>query len=227
MPRAIIEVVTLDSSSDDELAVRLPRQHRSKQAWARILGAGVAIMEDVGYDAFTIAEVCERADVAPRAVYERVNTKDGLFLAVYEHKMQKILADQSAVFRETVWDEMTPRQLIRGAIEGMVRVFTAHRAFLGSVILISGVHPEVYRRGSLHARNLGEQFTAILMRGEAGIRHANPEAAIRMSFTSAFSSIVLRTSYGPGFFGPAVDDATFVSQLSDMADSYLLRPEDH
>ncbi|WP_338893625.1 helix-turn-helix domain-containing protein [Rhodococcus sovatensis] len=217
----------MNSPSDDELAVRLPRQQRSRQAWARILDAGVAIMEDVGYDAFTIAEVCERAEVAPRAVYERVNTKDGLFLAVYEHKMQQVLADQSAAFHETVWEGMTPQQLIRGAIEGMVTVFTVHRAFLSSVILISGVHREVYRRGSLHARNLGDQFTAILMRGEVEIRHANPEAAIRMTFTSAFSSIVLRTSYGPGFFGPAVDDATFVSQLSDMADSYLLRYEDH
>ena len=56
-----------------ELEVRPPKQQRSREAWNRVLDAGVAILEDGGYDAFTIAAVCERAAVAPTAIYARTD----------------------------------------------------------------------------------------------------------------------------------------------------------
>ncbi|MEV5354955.1 hypothetical protein [Streptomyces sp. NPDC052693] len=40
----------------DDLAIRQPRQERTRQAWARILDAGVALIEEGGYEAFTIAD---------------------------------------------------------------------------------------------------------------------------------------------------------------------------
>ncbi|GCE44532.1 hypothetical protein Rhow_008953 [Rhodococcus wratislaviensis] len=211
---------------DDDLAVRLPRQRRSREAWARILDAGVGIVEDGGYDAFTIAAVCERADVAPRALYERVNSKDGLFLAVYEHKMDQVTHDQDAPFDHSRWTHSSPAELIRGAVRAMVAHFAPHAAFLRSVILISGVHPEVYRRGSMYARSLGDRFTEVVMRAAANIDHADPETAVRMSFNTAFSALVLRVSYGPGFAAPAVDDDTFITHLTDMIGSYLLQSAD-
>ena len=66
-----------------DLEVRPPKQRRSREAWQRVLDAGVAILEDGGYDAFTIAAVCARARVAPPAIYARTTSKDALFLAVY------------------------------------------------------------------------------------------------------------------------------------------------
>ncbi|RZL83166.1 MAG: TetR/AcrR family transcriptional regulator [Rhodococcus sp. (in: high G+C Gram-positive bacteria)] len=212
------------SPVDDDLVVRLPRQQRSREAWARILDAGVAIVEDGGYDAFTIAAVCERADVAPRALYERVNSKDGLFLAVYEHKMNQVTHDQDALFDDSRWTQSSPEELIRGAVRAMVELFAPHTAFLRSVILISGVHPEVYRRGSMYARSLGDLFTAVVMRAAVDIHHTDPETAVRMSFNTAFSTLVLRISYGPGFAAPAVDDDTFITHLTEMIGRYLLRP---
>ena len=210
---------------NDDLAVRPPMQRRSKEAWSRVLSAGVVIVEDGGYDAFTISAVCELASVAPRALYERVNTKDGLFLAVYEYKMGHVVADQNNVFTDARWDGLTARELISAAVDGLVQVFRPHAAFLRSVILISGVHPEVNRRGGSYARALGDQFTAVIMRAERDIAHAEAETAVRMSFTTAFSALVLRTSYGPHFFGPAVDDELFVRQTSEMLERYLLHAD--
>src|SRR3954469_18227028 len=83
------------------LAVREPRQQRTREQWARILDAGVELLEQGGYEAFTIAALCERAAVPPRALYARADTKDGLFLAVYEHGMSRVLADH-AVFTDPV-----------------------------------------------------------------------------------------------------------------------------
>ena len=67
----------------DHLTIRPPRQERSRRAWDRVLDAGVALLEEAGYEGFTIAAVCERAQVPPRAIYDRAPTKDALFLAVY------------------------------------------------------------------------------------------------------------------------------------------------
>ena len=52
--------------STESLAIRPPLQQRSRRAWARILDAGVALLEEGGYEAFTIAAVCERAQVPAR-----------------------------------------------------------------------------------------------------------------------------------------------------------------
>ena len=79
---------------DVDLGVRPPKQQRSREAWNRVLDAGVAILEDGGYDAFTIAAVCERAAVAPTAIYARTTSKDALFLAVYEHGIAAMLVEQ-------------------------------------------------------------------------------------------------------------------------------------
>jgi AcrR family transcriptional regulator len=57
------------------------RQRRSREAWNRVLDADVELLETGGYETFTIAAVCDRAQVAPRALYERADSKDALFLA--------------------------------------------------------------------------------------------------------------------------------------------------
>lgn len=56
----------------------------------RVLDAGVALLADGGYGAFTIGAVCDRAQVAPRALYARADSKDALVLAVYEHCMARV-----------------------------------------------------------------------------------------------------------------------------------------
>ena len=211
--------------SDDVLAVRLPRQQRSREAWDRILDAGVAIVEEGGHDAFTIAAVCERALVAPRAVYERVNTKDGLFLAVYERKIAVIEADRDELFDIARWRGRGPREAVAMAVAAMVDTFAQHSAFLRSVILISGVHPEIYRRGSVLARGLGERFAEVLRPSTSESHAVGRELALRMAFDVAFSGLVIRTSYGTTFLGPEIDDGVFVSQLSGLVANYLLVPE--
>src|SRR3954468_9843732 len=93
---------------DAYLQVRPPKQRRSREAWNRVLDAGVAILEDGGYDAFTIAAVCERARVAPPAIYARTASKDALFLAVYEHGIARLRADEG-VFADTArWADLGP-----------------------------------------------------------------------------------------------------------------------
>jgi AcrR family transcriptional regulator len=208
----------------DHLTIRPPRQERSRRAWARVLEAGVTLLEEAGYDGFTIAAVCDRAQVPPRAVYDRAPSKDALFLAVYEHGMARIRADHQVFDDSARWQGLSATALIEAAVREVAAVFSRHQALLRAVVLISGVHPEVNRRGSLYSRELGGRFTALLRPLAPQISHPGTDAdtVLRTCFTTVFSALVIRVAYGPGFAADPVDDATYTSQLARMSSLYLL-----
>jgi len=206
-----------------DLEVRPPKQQRSREAWNRVLDAGVAILEDGGYDAFTIAAVCERAAVAPTAIYARTTSKDALFLAVYEHGIAALRAEQGIFADDGRWAGLAPAELVRSAVAEMVGISLRHQRFLGAVVLISAAHPEVARRGSQYAQELGDGFSRVVLRASDAITHPDVEAAVRACFGTVFAASIIRVAYGPGFATPSpVDDDTFIASLGETAARYLL-----
>ena len=206
-----------------DLEVRPPKQERSRAAWNRVLDAGVAVLEDGGYDAFTIAAVCARAAVAPTAIYARTTSKDALFLAVYEHGIARLRQEQSVFADETRWTGLSPSALVRSAVAEMVGISLRHQRFLGAIVLISAAHEEVARRGSRYAQELGDGFTRVVLRAADAVTHRDPETAIRACFGTVFASSIIRVAYGGGFATPApVGDDEFVADLGETAVRYLL-----
>jgi AcrR family transcriptional regulator len=213
----------VDDARAADLEVRPPLQRRSRETWARVLDAGVALLEDTGYDGFTIAAVCDRAQVAPTALYARTTSKDALFLAVYEHGIARLRADQAVFADEERWTGMPPVELVRSAVAEMVGISLRHERYLRAVVLVSAAHPEVRRRGARYSQELGEGFARVVLRARAAIRHDDPEAAVRSCFGTVFATSIIRVAYGPGFATPQpVDDATFVADLGETAVRYLL-----
>src|SRR4051812_25326337 len=208
-----------------ELEVRPPKQQRSRKSWNRVLDAGVAILEDGGYDALTIAAVCERAQVAPPTIYARTAGKDALFLAIYEHGISGLTAQQQGFDDPARWAGLAPADLVRAAVAEMVGISLRHRRFLAAVVLISAAHSEVRRRGSRYSQELGERFARVVLQARAAISHADPEAAVRSCFGMLSATSTIRVAYGPAFATPdPVDDDAFVADLGDMAVRYLLGP---
>lgn len=87
--------------------------------------------------------MCDRAQVPPRAVYDRAPSKDALFLAVCEHGMARIRADHEIFGDTEYWLGLDATALIEAAVRELAAVFSRHQALLRAVVLISGVHPEV------------------------------------------------------------------------------------
>jgi len=216
-------VTDVDDALSADLEVRPPKQQRSREAWNRVLDAGVAILEDGGYDAFTIAAVCERAGVAPTAIYARTTSKDALFLAVYEHGIGRLRAGQEVFADDDRWDGLAAVDLVRAAVTEMVGLSLRHQRFLGAVVLLSAAHQEVQRRGDRYARELGDGFTGVVLRAADAITHPDPEAAVRSCFGTVFAATMIRLAYGPAFATPSpVDDDAFVANVGEMAVRYLL-----
>ncbi|GAA3388298.1 TetR/AcrR family transcriptional regulator [Cryptosporangium minutisporangium] len=209
--------------ADAELEIRPPKQRRSREAWNRVLDAGVAILEEDGYEAFTIAAVCARATVAPPAIYARTTSKEALFLAVYEHGIARLVADQEALDPADHWTDREPAELVRAVVAETVRIALRHQRFLRPVVLLSASHPEIRRRGSRYSRALGEQFVAVLAPLRDRFTHDDADAATSTCFDTVFATTMIRVAYGPGFATAVIeDDEAFVARLGETAARYLL-----
>jgi AcrR family transcriptional regulator len=68
-----------------EVAVREPRQDRSRATRQRLLAAAVACLSDLGWAGTTVAVVAERAGVSRGAAQHHFPTREDLFTATVEH----------------------------------------------------------------------------------------------------------------------------------------------
>jgi AcrR family transcriptional regulator len=218
-----VPVTDVEATAVDDLVVRPPKQRRSREAWNRVLDAGVAILEEGGYEAFTIAAVCERASVAPPAIYARTTSKDALFLAVYEHGIARLRLEQDRLAEGRRWEGLAAPDLVRAVVAETVWICLRNQAFLRAVVLISAAHPEVRRRGSRYSRELGELFAGALRAALFQVTHPDADAAVRSCFGTVFAAAIIRVAYGPAFATPTpVDDDAFVAQLGETAARYLV-----
>jgi len=99
------------------------------------------------------------------------------------------------------WSGLAPGEVVADAVREIAANFRRHSALLRSVIPISGAHEEVYRRGGAYVRDLGDRFVALVMRQADAVDDA--DAAARAAFTMLFSTLVVRTAYGPASCAPS------------------------
>ena len=81
--------------------LREPKQERSRRSFERVQDAALALLVERGPDAFTLAEVCTRADASMGAIYNRVNGKDDLIRLIHEREMARIDSDTAKALQAT------------------------------------------------------------------------------------------------------------------------------
>lgn len=202
--------------------VRPPLQKRSREAWTRVLDAGVELLAERGYEGFTISAMCEAAGVAPRFIYDRVDGKDDLFLAVYEHGIERVRSGQFDMQPEARWVGLAPDPLVRAAVQVVGERFRENAPFLRAVVLLSSTVTEVAKRGASYRAEFEDQFVALLTRIAGEIQHEDPMAALRYCFDTAFAAWVVRVAYGAEFSSLELDDEAFDRRLQELAVRYLL-----
>jgi AcrR family transcriptional regulator len=204
------------------LDIRLPQQTRSKEAWERVLEAGAQIIADYGYDGFTIASVCERAGVAPRFIYDRVNDKETLFLASYDRGIEKVVLEQSVLTTAKNKESWTAKKKIEFAVHEIGQRFVLNHDFLRSVVLISSSNKRISERGARAKDAFSGQFVDALQSIKREISVPKQDAALELCFDLVFSAWIVRTAYGRDFSSPKLSDQQFDSQVQALAVKYLL-----
>src|SRR5213080_4486402 len=100
-------------------ALRPPLQSRSRASLERVLEAGQKLLEEEGWEGFTVQEVSRRAKVSIGSIYARAPSKDALFMAVYDRALVDIQAEQERLQDDSRWEGMEPRELIVEAVRDM------------------------------------------------------------------------------------------------------------
>jgi AcrR family transcriptional regulator len=135
------------------MTVRLSRVERREQTRQELLSAAEACFASQGFHASSVDEVAERAGYTKGAVYSNFASKEDLFFAVYERRVEQVLAEVVPGLRQA-GAERAFDWLATGAIErrdrddGWLAVFFE---FWAHVLR----HPELRERfAAIHARFL-------------------------------------------------------------------------
>jgi AcrR family transcriptional regulator len=76
-----------------------PQQQRSRESFARVRTATLAILAEKGVAGLTIAEVSERAGVSVGSIYGRVGNRANLLRVVQQEELDRIVASVSERFQ--------------------------------------------------------------------------------------------------------------------------------
>jgi AcrR family transcriptional regulator len=135
------------------MAVRLSRAERRQQTRQELVSAAEACFVSRGFHASSVDEVAERAGYTKGAVYSNFASKEDLFFAVYERRVEQVLTEVVPGLRqmgaEGAFDELAAGALHRrDPDDGWRAVFFE---FWAHVVR----HPELRERfAAIHARFL-------------------------------------------------------------------------
>jgi AcrR family transcriptional regulator len=201
-----------------------PRQARSRATLERALNAGVEILEEGDWEAFTVAEVCRRAGVAVGSLYSRFPTKHALLLAVQERILARLEAEELELFADPEWAALGVRQTIDRAVRAVVEMFRRHHVVL-SILMARGAHdPDVQRHGSASARHLGEDFERVILTKRAELNHPAPELAVEVATRLLLDTLARRITAPPGLQSTISWDV-LAEELVVVVSSYLLHTD--
>jgi AcrR family transcriptional regulator len=205
--------------------IRPALQLRSQAAFERVLRAGLDLLEERGYQGFTLLEVSRRAGVSVGSIYSRAASKDVLIGALHERAMERIAADTAQTLVPERFDGLEADQAIRALVEALARLMLRHARILSVFMHLSNTHEEIWRRGSHYSHGLARQFEALLALHRGGITHADPDLAIDICFRIVYGAAARRIAQGEAFESELpLDGDAFVDQLGEVAVSYLTRP---
>jgi AcrR family transcriptional regulator len=135
------------------MAVRLSRAERREQTRQELVSAAEACFVSRGFHASSVDEVAERAGYTKGAVYSNFASKEDLFFAVYERRVEQVLTEVAPGLRqlgaERAFDELAAGAMHRrDPDDGWRAVFFE---FWAHVVR----HPELRERfAAIHARFL-------------------------------------------------------------------------
>ena len=204
--------------------VRMPRQERARRSFERVLAAGAELLIEQGYEGFSMSEVCRRASLSPGALYDRVDGKDMLFLAIHQRELNRIAADAETRFAQSPrWTAMPTSELVTETIRELALHFLREQTLLRVFILRAAVDDRVRDEGSHISRRTSDAVIALLLTRTEDYPHPKPETAVHTAFRLAFETLSWRTAFGFDFAESDVDTPErWIDQLIMVTRSYLM-----
>jgi AcrR family transcriptional regulator len=219
-PSASFEGVPTDRQT------RPPQQARSRASLERALQAGVEVVAEGDWNAFTTAEICRRAKVAVGSLYARFPTKEALILAVQDRILEQLGVEEQAIFDGGGWSELDAEQTIARGVRGVIETVHRNGVTIAMLMSYSATNLDVQLHGSASAQRFGEAFERKLLEHRAAFSHPNPELAVTVATRLLFDTLARRVSSPAQLSSPVSWDA-FSEELVLVISAYLLRTSGH
>ena len=179
--------------------IRPPQQRRSRESLERVLKAGEGVLEQNGYEGFTIAEVSRRAKVSVGSVYGRFENKDALVRAIHVRLMERLTGPEEEVAAAPEGAGLDLATVVARGVRALADRMDRERKLLRVFMVRGAVDPSIARPGSESSQATARAFkTAVLARrGEIG--HRDPELAADVAFRMVYDVLARQVMHGPTF----------------------------
>lgn len=191
--------------------VRPPLQARSRAGWERALEVGLELLQEGGYEALTVSEVCRRAAISAPSLYARVDGRLGLFRAVYERGMAQVIVTEDRVFAEASGS-------LERTVDAVVEVFETHGALLRAVIRHAASDPDLLHRGAAESRRVLDRIVDALPPA--------PSEAATIVARLLYTESAFRAMYGERFWSDAGESREAFSSRLLFAARRILHASD-
>jgi AcrR family transcriptional regulator len=206
-----------------DASVRPPKQKRSHESLERVLDASIRLLEEKGFDAFTIQDVSQRANVSVGAIYARFGNKESLLRAVHRRAMEHIRAEHQVVATVDGRPDGAARVVIGDAVRVVAAIFRGNEEILRAFMHLGAVDDEIAKRGSESSSDLAKQFEETVLHHRDEITHPSPEKAVDVAFRMAYCTFARRVMYGPTFESDTLLDwDDLVDEVCTACAAYLL-----
>ena len=175
-----------------------PQQERSRASFERVVQAATALLEEDGYDGFTLAEVSKRANVSIGSIYARVKSKDDLFYVIQDRYMT-LTEDRPRLRDPGAWSGLEPSALVVEVVDEIGDLFQVNQRLLRVFMHRGIVDAVVASRSSASVSRVHDEVEAILLTRRAAIAHDDPELAVDVAFRMAWGTLARQIMYGPTF----------------------------
>jgi AcrR family transcriptional regulator len=210
------------ATGEQAQTVRPPKQRRSRESYERVLAAAHELLEENGFEGFTVKQVADRSGASVGAIYERFGNKETLLRAVHARLMDLIAAEVPAADRDV--DPGGAAAAIAGAVAAIADSMGRHRKALRAFMHLGAVDDVISARGSRESIALSRSFKRALEPYRGEFRHPDPAVALDVAYRLTYSTLARQVMYGPVFESDRrLSWKRLTAELAEVCTAYLLR----
>jgi AcrR family transcriptional regulator len=203
--------------------IRPPQQERSRASFERVLAAGAQLLEEHGYEAFTLTEVSRRAKVSIGSIYGRVESKDDLIREIHARAMAELAGEHRDAIAARDVSRLPTVALVVEAVREFSEPIRKHARLLSVFMHLGAVDDVIAGSGSASSRETGRRFKELILTRRDEIVHPDPDLAVDVAFRMAYCTLARQIMYGPTFESSRrIGWDRLVEELGGACASYLL-----
>jgi AcrR family transcriptional regulator len=157
-----------------------PAQQRSRETMDRFAQAAEELLKDRPFEAISIQDIARHAGRPVGSFYARFGSKEALIPFLYERYHESLHAVFSSRLERVDWERLDLAGTVASLVDFLLGIYDERRWLIRALVLFARTRPEALPADVVRRRTqLYDLPVAILMRHRAGIRHDDPEEAIR------------------------------------------------